>query len=85
MVWQVQWSDRSVRQLEKIDKKYSQWIYDSILECAYEDPFKATTRLVGSSLYRLRVGDYRIILELRQNVMVIFVVEINIRKKSYRK
>ncbi len=85
MSWQVQWSDRAARQLEKIDRKHSRRIYDAVLECSHGDPHKATTRLVNSPYYRLRVGDYRVILELRQSVMVIFVVEANIRKKIYRK
>ncbi len=85
MYWQVRWSDKSTRQLEKIGKKRSLQIYDAVLECAHNDPFKATTGLVNSQLYGLRAGDCEAILEIRQSVMVIFVAEASIRRKSCRK
>lgn len=74
MVWQVIWSEKSVKQLEKIEKKTAQKIYDSVLDCV-EDPFRVLIRLTNSKFYRLRVGNYRVILDLQQNKMIIFVVE----------
>jgi len=84
MTWQVIWSEKSVKQLEKIDKKNAQKIYDSVLDCA-EDPFKTVTRLVNSRFYRLRVGNYRVILDLQQSKMIIFVIEVDHRGKIYKK
>ena len=83
MTWQVIWSEKSVKQLEKIDTKNAQKIFDSVLDCA-KDPFKAVTRLVNSSFYRLRVGNYRVILDLQQNKMILFVVETDHRGKIYK-
>lgn len=84
MLWQVIWSEKSVKQLEKIDKKNTQKIYDSVLDCA-EDPFKAVIKLQNSVFFRLRVGDYRVILDLQQNKMIIFVVQTDHRSKIYKK
>jgi mRNA interferase RelE/StbE len=84
MVWQVLWSEKSVKQLEKIDKKNAQRIYDGVLECAQE-PFKNVIRLTNSPFYRLRVGNYRVILDLQQSKMIIFVVETDHRKRIYKK
>lgn len=84
MGWQVVWSKKSVRQLEKINKKNAQQIYDSILDCT-QDPFKNVTRLNNSSFYRLRVGNYRVILDLQQEKMIIFVVETDHRGRIYKK
>ena len=83
MIWQVIWSEKSIKQLEKIDKKNAQKIYDSVLDCI-EDPFRMVLRLTNSSFYRLRVGDYRVILDLQQGKMIIFVV-VDQRKKVYKK
>ncbi len=74
MVWEVIWSEKSLKQLEKIDKKNAQKIYDSVLGCV-EDPFRNVIRLTNSPFYRLRVGNYRVILDLQQRKMIIFVVE----------
>ncbi|MCH7647870.1 MAG: type II toxin-antitoxin system RelE/ParE family toxin [Thaumarchaeota archaeon] len=84
MAWDVIWSEKSLKQLEKIDKKNAQKIYDSVLACV-EDPFRAVMRLTNSPFYRLRVGNYRVILDLQQSKMIIFVVATAHRGKIYKK
>jgi len=84
MVWEVIWSEKSVKQLEKIDKKNAQKIYDSVLDCA-KDPFRVVMRLTNSPFYRLRVRNYRVILDLQQKKMIIFVVEVDHRRRIYKK
>jgi len=84
MPWQVIWSEKSVKQLEKIDKKNAQKIYDSVLE-SVEEPFRVVIRLTNSPFYRMRVGKYRVILDLQQNKMIIFVVESDHRDQIYKK
>ena len=84
MTWQVIWSEKSLRQLERIDKKNAQKIYDAVLDCT-EDPFRMVLRLTSSPFYRLRVGNYRVILDLQQGKMIIFVVETDHRGKIYKK
>lgn len=84
MAWDVIWSEKSLKQLEKIDKKNAQKIYDSVLACV-KDPFRAVMRLTNSPFYRLRVGNYRVILDLQQSKMIIFVVATAHRGKIYKK
>ena len=84
MTWQVIWSEKSLRQLEKIDKKNAQKIYDMVLDCI-EDPFRRVLRLTNSPFYRLRVGNYRVILDLQQSKMIIFVIETDHRGRIYKK
>jgi len=84
MTWQVIWSAKSIKQLEKVDKKNAQKIYDSVLECI-DDPFRVVIRLANSPFYRMRVGNYRIILDLQQNKMIVFVVETDHRGQIYKK
>ena len=84
MIWEVIWSEKSVKQLAKIDTKNAQKIYDSVLGCV-KDPFQTVTRLTNSPFYRLQVGNYRVILDLQQRKMIIFVVETDHRGKIYKK
>jgi mRNA interferase RelE/StbE len=74
MIWKVIWSEKSVKQLEKIDTKNAQKIYDLVLDCI-KDPFQTVTRLTNSPFYRLQVGNYRVILDLQQSKIIIFVAE----------
>lgn len=84
MVWQVIWSAKSVKQLEKFEKKNSQRIFDAVLDCV-DDPFRNVIRLVNSPFYRLRVGNYRVILDLQQSKVIIFVIEVDHRGRIYKK
>ena len=84
MTWEIIWSEKSVKQLKKIDEKNAQKIYDSVQDCI-KNPFQTVTRLTNSSFYRLRVGNYRVILDLQQNKIIIFVVETDHRGQIYKK
>lgn len=84
MTWQVIWSEKSVKQLAKIDKKNAQMVYDAVLDCM-QDPFKSVARLTNSPFYRLRVGNYRVILDLQQSRVIIFVIEVDHRGRIYKK
>jgi mRNA interferase RelE/StbE len=84
LTWEIIWSEKSVKQLKKIDEKNAQKIYDSVQDCI-KNPFQTVTRLTNSSFYRLRVGNYRVILDLQQNKMIIFVVETDHRGQIYKK
>jgi mRNA interferase RelE/StbE len=47
-------------------------------------PHYFVKRLVGSPYYRLRVGDYRIIMDIQQDRLIILVLEIGHRKNIYK-
>jgi len=67
-----------------MSRENAQKIYDSVLDCA-KDPFRDIMRLTNSPFYRLRVGNYRVILDLQQRKMIIFVVETDHRGRIYKK
>ena len=83
MSWNVLWSGKAKKQLSKMDKKTARRIRDAVLDCA-DDPFSAVTRLTSSRFYKLRVGDYKVILDLQQGVLIIFVIETDLRKRVYK-
>lgn len=82
MVWTVVWSEKSKKQLKKLDKNIARRIRDRVLEIT-DDPYKATKRLVKKDLYSLRIGDYRAIMSLKREQLIIFVVSASHRKESY--
>jgi mRNA interferase RelE/StbE len=48
-------------------------------------PSPETTKMEGNnSFHRVRVGDYRIIYEIQNDILVILVVKIGNRKDVYR-
>lgn len=82
--YEIFWSEFSDRQLNKLDKKTIERITQR-LESIAKDPFKYVKRLKGSNLYRLRVGDYRVIMGIERGRMVILVLDVGHRKAVYRK
>lgn len=49
------------------------------------DPFPPNSRpLKGSSKYRLRAGDYRIIYSVNNNILTITIFELGHRREIYR-
>ncbi len=68
MSWQVQYAPRAAKALRKLDKAVACRIFDG-LECtaALDDPTAPCKALSGplAGLWRLRVGDYRVVLDIR--------------------
>ena len=46
-------------------------------------PYPHVKKLVGNPYFRLRVGDYRLILDIQDGTLVIFVIELGYRKNMY--
>jgi len=84
MTYEVKWTEISLKQLEKLGKSISKRIVDKV-EYIIQDPFVFVKKLKGFNLYRLRVGDYRIIMSIEQKKMIIFVLEVGHRGVIYRK
>jgi mRNA interferase RelE/StbE len=84
MTYEVKWTDTSLRQLEKLAKNVAKRIIEKV-EYISRDPFMFVKKLKGLDLYRLRVGDYRVIMSIEKKKMIIFVLEVGHRSVIYRK
>lgn len=71
------------KQLEKLERDVQERVLNS-LERIRVRPYNFVKRLAGSPLYRLRVGDYRVILDIKDNVLTVFVVDVGHRKNIYK-
>ncbi len=82
MTYHVIWSDKARKNLQELDDKISNRITAKV-ESIKEQPFSYIKHLVGVPLYSLRVGDYRVIMDVKNKQMLIFVVKIGHRKGVY--
>jgi len=48
-----------------------------------EDPLRLVQKLVNSPYYRLRVGDYRVVLDIQRNVLRVLVLKVGHRESVY--
>ena len=78
-------TNSALRDLKKLPRVISKRIFRK-LEDFQENPFssKNLKKLAGQPLYRIRVGDYRIILELGKKEGEIYVLKISHRKNIYK-
>lgn len=76
---------RSVyKDTERIPKQDLQRIVEAISSLAVDPRPPRSKKLSADEKYRLRCGSYRIIYEIRDTELVIFVVRVRDRKDAYR-
>lgn len=82
MPFEIVWSNSATRQLRKLDRGVARRIFDKVGDLA-DDPFRWVRRMSGVAAYRLRVGDYRVLLDIREGELRILVVEVGHRETVY--
>lgn len=82
MTYEILFSDIALKQLKKLEKSMQERII-SALEKIRIRPEAYITKLVGDSCYRLRAGDFRVIMDIDKGKMLILVLRIGHRKKIY--
>ncbi|MCL6014258.1 MAG: type II toxin-antitoxin system RelE/ParE family toxin [Candidatus Thermoplasmatota archaeon] len=82
MTYHVIFSDLALKQLRKLDRETGQRII-STLERIRIRPDAYVKKLVGDEGYRLRVGNYRVILDLDKEKLIILVLTIGQRRNVY--
>jgi mRNA interferase RelE/StbE len=88
LAWTIEYTRTSESQLRKLDRQIARRILDYLDDkiASLENPRtrgKALTGVLGE-LWRYRIGDYRVICEIRDNTMRILVVEVGHRKQIYK-
>jgi len=85
--YRVVFTEKSKKQLSKLDKSVASliigWIEKNIEGC--ENPRMHGKGLLGnkSGQWRYRIGDYRAICEIRDEEVIILVLEVGHRKHIY--
>ena len=82
MTYDVLFSDLALKQLRRLDQEIRERII-ATLERIRIRPEEHIRKLVGDDGYRLRVGNYRIILDLDKERLVILVLRVGHRKNVY--
>ena len=68
--------------LEKLQKKDAEIILNKIYSIR-ENPYRFLKRLQGEKLWRLRIGDYRAVIDVIVSMNKIIVIRIGHRKNIY--
>ncbi len=82
MTYEVLFSDLALKQLRKLDQEIRQRII-AMIERIRIRPDDYVRKLVGDDGYRLRVGNYRVIMDLDREKLIILALRIGHRRNVY--
>ena len=85
MAWRTELLGSADRELGRLDHQVRRRVVRLLREVQDSgDPRQQGTALVGSELWRYRVGDHRIVVEIRDVEQLLLVVRISHRREVYR-
>ena len=79
MGFEISCSEPAVKELKRLDLVIAKKIFEKVGELS-EDPYRNVKKLVGLPYFRLRVGDYRAILDIQKEVLRVLVLKVGHRK-----
>ena len=82
-MYELIFSDIALKQLEKLPREIQERIL-ATLERIRPRPESYLKKLIGVRGYRLRVGDYRVIVDVDGNRLAILVLTMGHRKNIYK-
>lgn len=90
MAWRIEITERAARQIKKLDSSEAARIRTYLRDriAPLDHPRRVGTPLRGSRLsnyWRYRAGDYRILCELRDDDLLVLVIEVGHRRSIYRR
>jgi len=83
--YRIELKRSAAKALKKIPKANRKRIVEKIDSLAESPANPDTTKMKGNNpFHKVRVGDYRIVYEIQEDVLVILVIKIGLRKDIYR-
>lgn len=83
MPYRVEFTAKADKQLDKLDGQVRARIVAAAERLADNPRPSGCKQLVGRPGYRIRVGDWRVIYEIRDAVLVVLVLEVGNRREVY--
>lgn len=86
MKYTVELKKSAAKMLRKLPKSAQERIINRLSEIENSLPPLEETKLKGNNLFhKIRVGDYRIVYEIQNDVLIILVIKIGHRKDVYKR
>lgn len=86
-MWQIEYAEKAARELLKIDRQAAKRIKKYLDEriATDEDPRRFGEALVENlaGLWKYRIGDYRVVVEIQDERVVVLVLRVGHRSKVY--
>ncbi len=85
MTWKIAYERQAKKSLDALDPQTRRRVLEAIDGLA-ADPRAASNvkAMVGQTMFRLRVGDWRVVYSLIDDVVTVLVVRVAHRREAYR-
>ncbi|KAM3092675.1 type II toxin-antitoxin system RelE family toxin [Phormidesmis sp. 146-35] len=84
MSYQVELSPSARRQLKKLPSDIQAEVLQALTDLAADPRPMGIAKMSGDDAYRIRVGKYRVVYEIYDEVLIVIVVKIGHRREVYR-
>ena len=84
MDYRIVWSIQASKQLERLDRSVAKRIHEKVGQL-YQNPERYVEKLVRYPYYRLRVGNYRVILDIQNEMIRILILKVGHRSNVYER
>ncbi len=88
LTWRIEVDKDVQRSMRKLDRQVAKRIVAKLREISEMDDPRSTGKALSgnlSGLWRYRVGDYRIICDIEDEVLVVLVIDVAHRREVYRR
>ncbi|MBS3170764.1 type II toxin-antitoxin system RelE/ParE family toxin [Candidatus Woesearchaeota archaeon] len=82
-MYEIIFTENAEKELYKLEKIIQERIISSLERIRFR-PESYIKKLVGDPAYKLRVGDYRVIIDLQKDKLIILVIKVSHRKNVYK-
>ena len=88
MKYTVEYTKRAIKQLKKLDKQTSAlllgWIEKNLVDCDNPRQFGKGLTANRKGEWRYRIGDYRLVADIQDDIIVILILNIGLRRDIYK-
>lgn len=88
MKYTVEYTKRAIKQLKKLDKQTSAlllgWIEKNLVDCDNPRQFGKGLTANRKGEWRYRIGDYRLVADIKDDKIVILILNIGHRRDIYK-
>lgn len=82
MEYKIAWSIKAAKQMERLDRSVAKRIYEKV-DQLHLNPERYVEKLVRYPYYRLRVGDFRLILDIQTQMLSVLILKVGHRSRIY--
>ena len=86
MSYEIEWTAPALRELRKLDKPIARRVLTAVTKLGVDTSSPGVRALTGqpSGTLRLRIGDYRLVYLVQDDLILVTVVRIAHRREVYR-